>query len=131
MKINFYENRPLVEFLILGSDGNFYPQVFLVDTGFTGNIIFAIKSEHIFKKFDFYNITRLDSKYWIEVADGRNIITFSANIIINTGDEIDEKTNVLIMDSDKDSYPIIGIDFLRQNKKSLNLDFGNEVFELV
>ncbi len=131
MKIKINNYRPLVNLFLHTPSGKYKSQKFLVNTGFTGSIIFSIGNKEILSNLHLHDLSELDKSknQGVEVADGRIIKTFLAKIIIKVDDKI-EKTDVLIMDSDNDDYPIIGIDFLMQNKKKLNLDFVNEVFEI-
>ncbi len=128
-KIIINNNKPEINLLIKTVDNNYESQTFLIDTGFTGSIIFILRTKKILQKFNFYNIKELKERY-VVLPNGKNVKTFSASIYVEVNKKA-EYVEVLLIDGENDQNPIIGIDFLRQHKKRLNLDFGNEVFELV
>ena len=43
---------------------------------------------------------------------------------------IKEEVEILFIEWNKDDMPVVWIEFLKQNKNKLNLDFENNIFEL-
>ncbi len=119
----------MIDIFLYSNKNNLISQTFLVDTGFTGNLIFFTGNREILKNLFFHNLIELEKNKWVEVADGRDVKTFSGEIMIKLGSE-SNRTDVLIMDSNQETYPIIGIDFLKQDYKRLILDFKENFFEI-
>ncbi len=133
MKIILENNKPIVELPILLKNGNYGLQKFLVDTSFTGSVVFISQSDNknndIFDKFDFRNINEVSKNKWVNVADGRKAETISGMIFFKINDKV-EFMSVLIIDALQDDIPVIGIEFLKRNENELMLNFKNNYFRL-
>jgi predicted aspartyl protease len=101
---------------------------FLVDTGFTGSCVFIIPKGGIVPNIDLSEIQELPAEKWIEVASGEQERTFSALTAFKL--DVDTPLPVLLMEAEDYDDPILGMQFLEEQRKTLHLDFSARSFYL-
>ncbi len=77
---------------------------------------------------DLSEIEELPAESWIEVASGEQERTFSALTAFKL--EADTPLPVLLMEAEDYDDPIVGMQFLEEQQKTLHLDFGARSFYL-
>jgi predicted aspartyl protease len=129
MQVVIREKQPEIKLLVSHSEEEYRIQEFLIDTGFSGTCVFIFESEKLLTQLEFFSIQDLPRKDWITLADGRRRRTSKAKIIMVI-EKVEEVVEVLLLESDKEDIPIIGVDFLITHKRCLTLDFRKNIFEL-
>ena len=128
MEVQIKEGKPLLTTSILTRSG-IEPRQFLIDTGCTMSLVFTAMDNTCLREFSFTGIEALDPNEWIQVADGRKVSTFKATAFLNISGQLEEVESLII--EGKPDFPIIGMEFLEQNRKRLVLDFAEHDFQLI
>ena len=134
MNIEVFENQATISIQTLDVSDNYIEIDYLIDTGFTGKVIFTVnKKWDLFKIFKISNLVLLENKNWIALANGKQVKTFSAEIFMVFHDYI-FTLSILIIESESEEEkfepPLIGMKFLQFMKSHLSLDFKNNTFSL-
>lgn len=109
---------------IASTKGGFHEQLFQIDTGFQGAVVF-IGGEILKRNILIDNLHELPAKEWVTVADGRQVRTFGGVAWLDFSGER-ESVDVFIIEAVKSDTPLIGLQFLRENRKHLSLDFKSD-----
>ena len=131
MKIEIFENMPIVRFSLFDKNNNEMQCDFLIDTWFTESVVLIVdkKNSSLLKIIDVYWLKKVDKSERLKIWDWSYAETFEWKIYANLLWK-EERVDVLIVNWERDEMPLIWIEFLKQNKKKLNLDFKNDIFEL-
>jgi len=130
MKVEIFENKPIVEFEIFDNHEKWFMIDFLIDTWFTESIALIVDKNDstLLKTIEIFDFKNLENE-WIILWNWEFAKTSLWKINANFFWKI-EKVNVLIIFWEKDDMPVVWIEFLKQNRKKLNLDFEKNIFEL-
>ena len=122
------ENYPMIPIGVMKKNGDFHCFDFLIDTGFNAAISFSLDSHYFL--LELLNVFQLkkSTKKTI-LADGRSVETFIGKIAINFNEQILE-SETLFIEAEKMTHPVIGIEFLKQTKSHLDLNFKKNTFNL-
>jgi predicted aspartyl protease len=129
MQIEIRKKKAYVEIEILMRNGTFRSMECLVDTGFNGSFAIFGNFQDLITDFDFLDLKLLEFERWIRLANNQKVQTYLADMsIIIDGKK--ELTKTVLVDSEGVESYILGIDFLRQNKKRLIMDFQKNDFRI-
>lgn len=122
---------PIARFSLFDKKNNKMECDFLIDTWFTESVVLIVDKNNssLLKIIEVYDVKKVNDSEKLKIWDWSYAETFEwkiyANLLWN-----EERIDVLIVNWERDEMPLIWIEFLKQNRKKLNLDFEKNIFEL-